>query len=105
MATPVALLSGSGLRLRRSLFNKICDSSRLRYVNGVTSLDLNDGSTRALRHGTLRIRWDHLVFGGDQVPAWLDLPRWFADRVQRVAIGAVKLRPVTSGRHTVTGAV
>src|SRR5882762_443943 len=45
-------LNGGGHRLRRSLFDKICDRSGLRYVDGVTSLDLNDRSTRALGHGT-----------------------------------------------------
>src|SRR6266478_5118730 len=54
----VAYLSGGALRFRRSLFNKICDRSWLRYVDGVTSLDL----------------------GGDQVPARLGPPRGFADR-------------------------
>src|SRR5260370_2724221 len=73
-------LSRGGLHLRRSLFNKICDSYWLRYVDGVTSLDLNDRSTRALGHSTLGVRWNHLVLGGDQVPARLGPPRWFADR-------------------------
>src|SRR6266852_8401919 len=73
-------LSGGALHLRRSLFYKICDSSWLRYVDGVTSLDLNDRSTRALGHGTLGVRWNHLVLGGDQVPARLGPPRGFADR-------------------------
>src|SRR5258708_3263350 len=73
-------LSGGALRLRRSLFNKICDSSWLRYVDGVASLDLNDRSTRALGHSTLGVRWNHPVLGGDQVPARLGAPRGFADR-------------------------
>src|SRR5713101_2707167 len=73
-------LSGGALRLRRSLFNKICDRSWLRYVDGVTSLDLNDRSTRALGHSTLGVRCNHLVLGGDQVPARLGPPRGFADR-------------------------
>src|SRR5260370_18191952 len=73
-------LRRGGLHLRRSLFNKICDSSWLRYVDGVASLDVNDGSTRALGHGTLGVRWNHLVLGGDQVPARLGPPRGFADR-------------------------
>src|SRR6266436_6258252 len=76
----VAYLSGGALRFRRSLFNKICDSSWLRYVYGVASLDLNDRGTRALGHGTLSVRWNHLVLGGDQVPARLGPPRGFADR-------------------------
>src|SRR6266853_2908206 len=76
----VAYLSGGALRLRRSLFNKICDRFWLRYVDGVTSLDLDDRSTRALGHGTLGVRWNHPVLGGDQVPARLGPPRRFADR-------------------------
>src|SRR6266699_3750994 len=76
----VAYLSGGALRFRRSLYNKICDRFWLRYVDGVTSLDLNDRSTRALGHSTLGVRWNHLVLGGDQVPAWLGPPRGFADR-------------------------
>src|SRR6266849_2487658 len=75
-----SFLSRGGLHLRRSLFNKICDSSWLRYVDGVASLDLNDRSTRALGHSTLGVRWNHLVLGGDQVPARLGPPRGFADR-------------------------
>src|SRR5258708_23278261 len=73
-------LSGGALRLRRSLFNKICDRSWLRYVDGVTSLDLNDRSTRALGHSTLGVRWNHPALGGDQRPARLVPPFPFADR-------------------------
>src|SRR5258707_4508448 len=73
-------LNGGGHRLRRSLFNKICDRSWLRYVDGVTSLDLNDRSTSALGHSTLSVRWNHPVLGGEQVPARLGPPRGFADR-------------------------
>src|SRR5207245_468412 len=73
-------LSGGGLHLRRSLFYKICDGPWLRYVDGVTSLYLNDRSTRAFGHSTLGVRWNHLVLGGDQVPARLGPPRGFADR-------------------------
>src|SRR5712671_5101760 len=76
----VAYLSGGALRFRRSLFNKICDRFWLRYVDGVASLDLNDRSTRALGHGTLGVRWNHLVLGGEQVPARLRPPRGLADR-------------------------
>jgi hypothetical protein len=46
----------------------------------VASLDLNDRSTRALGHGTLGVRWNHPVPGGEQVPARLRPPRGFADR-------------------------
>src|SRR5258707_3214811 len=73
-------LNGGGHRLRRSMFNKFCDSSWLRYVDGVTSLDLNDRSTRPLGHSTLGVRWNHPVLGGEQVPARLGPPRGFADR-------------------------
>src|SRR5260370_17488848 len=76
----VAYLSGGALRFRRSLFNKICDRFWLRYVDGVTSLDLNDRSTRALGHSTLGVRWNHPVLGGDQVPARLGPPRGLSDR-------------------------
>src|SRR4029077_13311884 len=72
-------LSRGGLHLRRRLVSKICDRSWLRYVDGVTSLDLNDRGTRALGHSTLGVRWNHLVLGGDQVPARLGPPRGFAD--------------------------
>src|SRR5712664_1992608 len=71
---PVDLLSGGGL------LNKSCDSTGLRYVDGVAALDLNDRRTGPLGHGTLGLRWDHLVLGGDQVPARLGSPRRFADR-------------------------
>src|SRR5258707_6979463 len=73
-------LNGGGHRLRRSLFDKICDRSGLRYVDGVTRLDLTDRSPRALGYGTLGVRWNHPVLGGEQVPARLGPPRGFADR-------------------------
>src|SRR5258707_975227 len=73
-------LSGGGLDLGRSLFYQICDSTWLRYVDGVASLDLDDRSARALGHSTLSVRRDHLVLGGDQVPARLGPPRGFANR-------------------------
>jgi len=46
----------------------------------VAALDLNDRGARPLGHGTLGVRWNHLVLGGDQVPARLGSPRGFADR-------------------------
>src|ERR1700757_576300 len=76
----LAYLSGGALGLGRRLFNKICDHSWLRYVDGVASLDLNDRSTRTLGHGTLGVRWNHPVLGGEQVPARLGPPRGFTDR-------------------------
>src|ERR1700690_3043681 len=72
-------LSGGTLRFRRSLFNKICDRSWLRHVDGVAPLDLNDRSTCALGHGTLGVGWNHPVLGSDQVPALLLPPSGFAD--------------------------
>src|SRR5882762_7013466 len=45
----------------------------------MTTLDFNDCSTNPLRHGSLSIRWDHLVLGSDKVPARLALPRRFTD--------------------------
>src|SRR5882672_7080100 len=77
---PVDLLSGGGLRLFSGLLNKSCDSTGLRYVDGMAALDLNDRRTGPLGHGTLGLRWDHLVLGRDQVPARLGPPRRFADR-------------------------
>src|SRR5258708_38873419 len=46
----------------------------------MAALDLNDRRTSPLGHGTLGVRWDHLVLGSDQVPARLGPPRGFADR-------------------------
>src|SRR6267378_3039977 len=68
------------LRASGGLFDKFCDSGRLRYIDGVAALDLNDRGARPLGHGTLGVRWNHLVLGGDQVPARLSPPRGFADR-------------------------
>src|SRR3989442_9548233 len=45
----------------------------------MAALDLNDRRTRPLGHGTLAIRWDHLVVGGDHIPARLGPPRRFTD--------------------------
>src|SRR3989442_15949285 len=52
----------------------------LRHVDRVTARYLDDCRTCALGHETLGRRWDHLVVGGDQVPARLGLPRPLADR-------------------------
>jgi len=67
------------LRASGGLFDKLCDGFRLRYIDGVAALDLNDRSTSPLGHLTLGIRWDHLVVAGEQVPARLGPPRRFAD--------------------------
>src|SRR5689334_11718885 len=77
--SPELLSSGRGLHTFGCLFNKIGHSSWLRYVDGVTSLDLNDRSTRVLGHGTLGVRRNHSVLGGNEVPARLAPPRGFAD--------------------------
>src|SRR5439155_5835838 len=63
------LSSGGGLHTLRSLFDKRCDRLGLRHVDSMAALDLHDRRTCPLGHGTLGIRWDHLVVGGDQVPA------------------------------------
>src|SRR5258705_8893427 len=76
---PELLSSGGGLHTLGGLVDQSCDSLWLRHVDGVAALDLNDRRARPLGHGTLGIGWDHLVVGGDQVPARLGLPRWFTD--------------------------
>src|SRR6267378_6877115 len=76
---PELLSSGGGLHTLGGLFDQSCDSIWLRHVDGMAALDLNDRRTRPLGHGTLGIGWDHLVVGGDQVPARLGLPPWFTD--------------------------
>src|SRR5882762_6172627 len=79
-AIPPGLLSGGGgLHTLGGLVDQSCDSLWLRHVDGVAALDLNDRGARPLGHGTLGIGWDHLVVGGDHVPARLGLPRWFTD--------------------------
>jgi hypothetical protein len=47
------------------LFNESRDSLGLRDVDGVAALDLNDRGARPLGHGTLGLRWDHPVIGGE----------------------------------------
>src|SRR5258708_38025041 len=63
----------------RCLCNEVRHGLRLRHVDGVTPFRFDDGRTSALGHGTLRVRWNHLVFGRDEIPAWLRLPRRLAD--------------------------
>src|ERR1700730_1923039 len=72
-------LSGGDLHTLRGLFDKTCDSFRLRHVDSMAPPYLNDRRTSPLGHGTLGVRWDHLVVSSDQVPARLVLPRRFAD--------------------------
>src|SRR6266849_4513487 len=80
-AIPPQLLSGgSGLHTLGGLFDESCDSLGLRHVDGVAALDLNNRRTSPLGHGTLGIRWNHLVVGNDQVPTRLGFPRRFTDR-------------------------
>src|SRR4029077_10422413 len=76
---PGLLSSGGGLHTLGGLFDKSCERLRLRHIDGMAALDLNDRRARPLRHGTLGIRWDHLVVGSDQVPARLRLPRRLTD--------------------------
>ena len=52
---------------------------RLRDVNGVAALDLDDGCTGALRHRALRVGRNHPVLRGHEIPAWLRFPRRLAD--------------------------
>src|SRR6267143_5193803 len=54
-ANPPGDLHRCRLRASGGLFDKLCDGSRLRYIDGVTSLDLNDRSTRSLGHSTLGV--------------------------------------------------
>src|SRR5579864_4767842 len=78
--SPLTLLSrGGDLHTLGSLLDKACDRLGLRHVDGMAALDLNDRRTRPLGHGPLGIGWDHLVVGGDHVPARLGLPRRFTD--------------------------
>jgi hypothetical protein len=77
--TSQLLGSSSSLHFPGGLFNESCHSSRLRDVDGVAALDLNDRGARPLGHGTLGVRCDHPVIGGDQVPARLGPPRRFAN--------------------------
>src|SRR6266446_7276294 len=77
--SPWLLGSSGGLHTPGGLFDKSCDSLGLRHVDGMAALDLNDRRTRPLGHGTPAIRWDHLVVGGDHIPARLGLPRRFTD--------------------------
>src|SRR6267378_6192248 len=76
---PELLSSGGGLHTLGGLFDQSCDSIWLRHVDGMAALDLYDRRTRPPGHGTLGIGWDHLVVGGDHVPARLGLPRRFTD--------------------------
>src|SRR5439155_2024351 len=73
------LLSGGGLHTLGGLFDKSCDSPRLRHVDGVAALDLSDRRASPPGHETLGIRWNHLVVGNDEVPTRLGSPRRFTD--------------------------
>src|SRR5229473_6573010 len=77
--SPWLLGSSGGLHTPGGLFDKSCDSLGLRHVDGMAALDLNHRRARPLGHGTLGIRWNHLVVGSDQVPARLGLPRRLTD--------------------------
>src|SRR5580704_6573208 len=59
-------------------FGGFCDQSRhrlrLRYIDRVAALDLDDHRTRALRHLPLGVGWNHLVLSRKQVPARFSFP-------------------------------
>src|SRR5258706_13887171 len=73
--------SPPGLRLAAcgGLLDQRSDGIGLRDVHGVAALDLDHRGARPFGHGTLGVRWDPLVFGGDEIPARLGSPRWFAN--------------------------
>src|ERR1700686_408541 len=75
--SPELLSSGRGLHTFGGFFDKSCDSLGLRHVDRMATLDLNDRGASPLGHGTLGIRWNHLVIGNDQVPTRLAFPRRF----------------------------
>lgn len=54
---------------RRGLFDKGGYRGWLRHIDGVAGGDLGHRGTGPLGHETLSGRRDHLVFGGEQVPA------------------------------------
>src|SRR5918993_1632763 len=60
--------------------DQIRDGSRLRHINGMATLFLDNSRTSPLRHRALGRRGDHPVFSRDEVPAWLVPPRRLADR-------------------------
>ena len=66
-------------------FNQCRHRLRLRYIDRVAALDLDDHRTRALRHLPLGVGWNHLVLGRKQVPARFRFPCRFTDSaVKRV---------------------
>ena len=69
-----------GRRAVRGRHDQRSDRLRLRHVNGMAALDLDHRRTRPFGHGTLGVGRDHPVFGGDQVPVRLRLPRRLANR-------------------------
>src|SRR5688572_11548678 len=81
---PAAALSASSLCGRfhtlGGLLNQGGHGFGLGHVDRVTALCLDDRRAGALRHEMLGRRGNHLVLGGDQIPARLRLPRGFGDR-------------------------
>src|SRR5262245_43007121 len=80
----IARVVGSQLPRESHAVRRLCDEvgnrPRLRHVDGMTALDLDDSRTSAFGHGALRVWRNHLVFGRDEVPARLRLPCGFSDR-------------------------
>src|SRR6266446_204124 len=73
-------------------FDELSHRMWLRDVDRVTARSLDDCRTCVLGHETLGQQWDHLVVGGDQVPAWPGLPRWLADHAAQCLLAPRDLR-------------
>src|SRR5438128_2452984 len=78
-AMPHGLLSCPCYTLR-GVFDEGDDRLWLRYIHRMAALDLDHRRTGAFGHCALGIRRNHPVLGRDQIPAWLRLPSWLADR-------------------------
>src|ERR671917_954756 len=59
--------------------DQIRDGSRLRHINGMATLFLDNSRTSPLGHRALGRRGDHSIFGGHEVPARLAPPCRVAD--------------------------
>jgi DNA-binding CsgD family transcriptional regulator len=71
---------GGLARCRGGLPDQVGDGLRLGQVDGVAGRRLGHGGAGPLGHGVLGGRRDHVVVGGDQVPAGLVAPGRLADR-------------------------
>src|SRR5215469_6057422 len=76
---PDSSLCGGGFYTVGGLFDQIGDSFRLGYIDGMATFGLDDRGTDPLRHGALRIRGNHPVLGGYQIPTGLRSPCRFGD--------------------------